>query len=240
MKYFLLLTILYTSVACSQKTQSDTDYIAHKTEAITIDGIASEETWEQAEWHTLDQRWLGEPYSEEDFSGRFKLAWDEDYLYLMAEIVDDSLVNIYEGTETYWDDDILEIFVDEDRSKGNHQYNHNAFAYHVDIDYNVFDIDTDSSEHFFNDHVDAQFTRNGDTYTWEAAVKIFDDTFEREKENTPVKLNSGKIMGFALAYCDNDTSARRENFIGSEVVEGNDKNRGWIDAGIFGSLKLVE
>jgi len=47
-------------------------------------------------------------------------------------------------------------------------------------------------------------------------------------------------MGFAVAYCDNDNSQIRENFIGSEVIEGEDKNRGWIDAGIFGSLQLVE
>jgi hypothetical protein len=47
-------------------------------------------------------------------------------------------------------------------------------------------------------------------------------------------------MGFALAYCDNDTSKERENFIGSVAVAGEDKNRGWIDAGIFGTIVLKE
>jgi len=51
-------------------------------------------------------------------------------------------------------------------------------------------------------------------------------------------LKSGKKMGFALAYCDNDHSTERENFIGSTIVEGEDKNKGWIDAGIFGLLRL--
>ena len=46
-------------------------------------------------------------------------------------------------------------------------------------------------------------------------------------------------MGFAIAYCDNDHSVEREHFIGSEVVEGTDKNRGWIDADIFGKIKLT-
>ena len=46
-------------------------------------------------------------------------------------------------------------------------------------------------------------------------------------------------MGFALAYCDNDNSKERENFIGSVYVDGEDKNRGWIDANIFGTLKLI-
>ena len=45
-------------------------------------------------------------------------------------------------------------------------------------------------------------------------------------------------MGFSLAYCDNDHSPERENFMGSVRVDGEDKNRSWIDAGIFGLLTL--
>jgi hypothetical protein len=32
----------------------------------------------------------------------------------------------------------------------------------------------------------------------------------------------------------------RENFIGSESAPGENKDRGWMDAGLFGSLVLVE
>jgi len=67
---------------------------------------------------------------------------------------------------------------------------------------------------------------------------LFADTYKDGEKNTPVKLKSGKKIGFALAYCDNDHSERRENFIGSIPVAGDDKNRGWIDAGIFGELIL--
>ena len=35
-----------------------------------------------------------------------------------------------------------------------------------------------------------------------------------------------------VAYCDNDNSPEREHFIGSNKIEGEDKNRGWIDAGV--------
>ncbi|MBW2998850.1 CBM9 family sugar-binding protein, partial [Candidatus Woesearchaeota archaeon] len=49
-----------------------------------------------------------------------------------------------------------------------------------------------------------------------------------------------KKIGFAIAYCDNDTSEHRENFIGSVFVDGNDKDRGWKDAGIFGTIELKE
>ena len=52
------------------------------------------------------------------------------------------------------------------------------------------------------------------------------------------RLFNYKKIGFAIAYCDNDTSENRENFFGSVVVDGNDKNRGWIDATIFGTIIL--
>lgn len=41
-----------------------------------------------------------------------------------------------------------------------------------------------------------------------------------------------------LAYGDNDHSPERENFIGNVRIDGTDKNRGWIDAGVFGLLEL--
>ena len=47
-------------------------------------------------------------------------------------------------------------------------------------------------------------------------------------------------MGLMVAYCDNDGSELRENFVGSEFVPGEGKDRGWIDAGLFGALTLVE
>ena len=58
--------------------------------------------------------------------------------------------------------------------------------------------------------------------------------------NKPVTLAAGKTMGLMLAYCDNDGSEIRENFIGSESVPSGPKDRGWIDAGLFGALTLVE
>ena len=45
-----------------------------------------------------------------DFSGRYKLRWNKDALYLLAEIQDDHLSDTYANPlERYWDDDCLEI-----------------------------------------------------------------------------------------------------------------------------------
>ena len=44
-----------------------------------------------------------------------------------------------------------------------------------------------------------------------------------------------------LSYCDNDGSPSRESFIGSHPIEpvDGDKNRGYIDASVFGELTLI-
>jgi hypothetical protein len=48
-----------------------------------------------------------------------------------------------------------------------------------------------------------------------------------------------KKIGFMLAYCDNDTSVERENFIGSIPIAGPEKNVGWINASVFGKYVLM-
>ncbi|MDH3352638.1 MAG: CBM9 family sugar-binding protein, partial [Gammaproteobacteria bacterium] len=73
------------------------------------------------------------------------------------------------------------------------------------------------------------------------AIDIYSDEYtDGSKDNSPVKLSAGKVMGLMVAYCDNDGSELRENFIGSESVPVGPKDRGWIDAGLFGALVLIE
>lgn len=205
-----------------------------------IDGNGSDAAWQQSEWLPLDQVWIGKPPTAQDYAGRYKLAWDENNLYVLAEITDDTLVDTHpDGLDKYWDDDCLEIFLDEDASGGNHQYSFNAFAYHIALDGKVVDIAPDSAFTYFNDHCTTRRVTKGNLSTWEVAVKVFDgNNYIIGGDNIPKMLKAGKKMGFALAYCDNDHSPERENFIGSVPVAGEDKNRGWIDAGIFGLLEL--
>ena len=206
-----------------------------------LNGIGNDYCWNEATWHPIDQLWIGEAYTPDDFTGRYKMAWSEDKLYILAEITDDVLKDIRpDGLDEYWDDDCLEVFIDEDHSGGNHQYNYNAFAYHISLDYKVVDIGMDSLPHYYNDHIKSARVTKGNTYIWELAMTIYDDTYRRDEKNTPVTLSAGKEIGFAIAYCDNDKNYRRENFIGSVYVPGEDKNQGWIDAGIFGTVRLVE
>ena len=207
-----------------------------------VDGIANDAVWELSPWRELNHRWLGPEYSEDDFQGRFKVAWTEDKVYILVELADDILIDSHRNPLVqYWDDDCLEIFLDEDFSGGNHQFNHNAFAYHVSLDNQAIDIGTDERPHNYSHHVESRWQQQGSKITWELAIDVYKDNYmDGSTSNVPVNLAAGKIMGLMLAYCDNDGSEIRENFIGSESVPTGPKDRGWIDAGLFGALKLVE
>ncbi len=195
--------------------------------------------WEQAEWATIAHEWLEEPatLSEGDFSGRFKALWTEDKLYLLVETEDDQLVDdTTDPLKDYWEDDLLEVFIDEDHSGGDHKKNHNAFAYHIAAkDGRVVDWGKEGKPLFFDDHMEVAIGRRGNTLVWELALDIYGDQFEYDLNNDKKKLQTGKVMGFSIAYCDDDGNGR-ENFIGT-VPNGLDS---WMNANVFGKIELTE
>ena len=220
-----------------------TEYLAPRAAvAPVVDGVADEAIWEQARWQDIAHRWLGPEYSTDDFQGRYKVVWTEDKIYILGEFVDDILIDTHrDPLVQYWDDDTWEIFLDEDFSGGEHQFNHNAFAYHMSLDNQAIDIGTDEKPHDYSHHVESRWKQQGDKIVWELAIDVYSSAYvDGSDNNTPITLSAGKVMGLMLAYCDNDGSELRENFIGSESVPAGPKDRGWIDAGLFGSLVLVE
>ena len=237
---------LAPAIAAAKRSTHDpgrSEYRAPKAKhAPTVDGVADEAIWKRARWQELTHRWLGPEYSAEDFQGRFKVVWTAERIYILGEIVDDILFDSHrDPLVQYWDDDCLEIFLDEDYSGGNHQYNHNAFAYHMSLDNQAIDIGVDKLPHSYSHHVESRWQQHGNRVVWELAIDVYtDDYVDGSDKNVPVKLSAGKVMGLMIAWCDNDGSELRENFIGSESAPGEKKDRGWIDAGLFGSVLLVD
>lgn len=222
------------------------EFVALKAEtAPTIDGIANEECWEKATWYAIDKVWIpfGADVPAEDFTGKFKVVWTENRLYILAEIVDDVLSDDHvDPVDNYWNDDCLEVFLDEDASGGDHQYNYNAFAYHISKDFDIVDNSEARRSETFNDHVTGALTNNGNTYTWEVEIIVYDDSFVKGGSNTPVTLYDGKMLGMSVAYCDNDDAPTndRENFFGSTTIPEENYNDHWINASWFSSLELVD
>jgi len=210
--------------------------------APVIDGLADDVAWQRAGWREIDQRWLGPDYDDADFQGRFKVVWTPERIHILAEIVDDILFDRHrDPLVQYWDDDCLEIFLDADFSGGDHQYNHNAFAYHASLDNQAIDIGTDKAARSYSHHVQSRWKQQGNKVVWELAIDVYPDSYRDDApDNQPLRLSAGKVMGLMVAYCDNDGSELRENFIGSESVSSGKTDRGWIDANIFGKLVLDE
>ena len=207
-----------------------------------VDGIADEADWDSAAWRDIKYKWLGPDYTPDDFEGRFKLVWTPERVYLLVEVTDDILFDSHrDPLVQYWDDDCLEVFIDEDYSGGDHQYNHNAFAYHFSLDNRAIDIGTDKQARDYSHHVESRWRQEGNRIIWEVAIDLYDDSYDdNATDNEPLTLEAGKVLGLMVAWCDNDGSELRENFIGSESVPSGPKDRGWIDAGLFGKVVLHE
>ncbi|WP_371189100.1 sugar-binding protein [Thalassotalea maritima] len=252
----LWLVLVATTTVMASHAQAKADFVAiHSLQPVVVDANDSDTVWQQATWYPLDKHMIGDVPLPEDFSGRFKLAWDADYLYLLVELQDDVLFDQHpDPLYKYWDDDALEIFIDEDASGGDHLYNYNAFAYHIALDHQAIDIGgktSDGGNEFvaLNSHINSAWQRQqrqGSPIIWEVAMEIHDDSFHHNvvsaaNARSRVTLNVGKQLGFMLAYCDNDGSKEREHFLGStEITPVNgDKNLGYKTADVFGKLLLV-
>jgi hypothetical protein len=277
--------------------RTDTLFIPETKILPVIDGTLADDAWQLTDWNSIDQIWM--PYNndpanlgqesglklwegEHDFSGRYKTVWssESNLLYFIVEITDDVFTDGYVYNENpnsggnYPNYDILEIFIDEDRSGGLHVFDgtgnvasswgtnaENAFSYHLAADapedgniqteFHALDIAgtnwgypnqkvADYADHF----PEFALRKDGNTYIWEFSLKVHDDSYNHEsQESSVVTLNSGKIFGLTLAYCDNDdpmeSPLRRDHFFGSVEVPLHAHNEHWKQADWFGVAKLT-
>lgn len=246
-RYLLLLSILSVfSISSFSQTQKDTIFAVEAVTPVVIDGAATDDCWSKTDWKPINQVWI--PYNAKvaasDFTGKYKLAWDANYLYLLVEVVDDVLSDDHVNPlQNWWDDDCVEVFIDENRSKGYHEKGvnaNNAFAYHVSTKYDAIDEDANGNGINYKNNIKVRMdTIAPHTYLWEIAVKIYDASFTlANPEASRVKLTAKKLMGFSVAYCDNDLGTTRENFIGSMYMTSDHANDNYITADYFGSLLL--
>ena len=219
------------------------DFKAFKTpSAVKIDGCSTDAIWADLDWYGMNYVWMGEAVDSTDYQGKFKLAWDREFLYILVSIVDEHLQpTLADGKENYWKGDYVEVFIDEDQSGGNHQYNHQAFAYHVSTEGHAIDKSSTEETVFFDDHVQVERSQGGNHYLWEMAIKLYDKEFDENSENnTPVTITAGKRIGFSMAYGDNDGKQSRENFMGSRKTHGTNNDEGYVNADVFGSITFEE
>ena len=237
--------------------QDDTIQVQPAISIPNFDGYATDEIWnsEGVNWQPIDQVWMpwkGTVPTADDFTGRFKLVWHEpeNLLFFFVEITDDIFVDGYNfatnGPFGYPNYDVVEIFLDENRSKGPHVFDNgtenaqNAFSYHITLNApddgkttSVFTVEDLDGRDWGNSWVvnyakhfpDFIMRKEGNNYYYEFSLKVFNDTYPTQQKNgttstdiekSRVVLAPEKIMGFTMAYCDNDANdGKRDHFFGS-------------------------
>ncbi len=221
---------------------ADNHYLSPKASvAPVIDGNI-DDSWNAANWMAMTVAWTGfenltAPSSSADFSGKYKAMWTEDHLYLLLDITDD----IINTSGQYWEQDTVEIFLDEDQSGGQHNQSHNAFAYH--INHNLDVVDNGGDPAMISSHISSAINTQGTRHIWEIQIEIYSEHngyVLSEQEAARVTLTAGKIMGFTPSYIDNDGHGTREHFMSSVNSSGHQSNQGYLNADSFGSIELIE
>ena len=257
-------------VKIRDKEEVPVEIIAEECDPPVVDGEGNDLCWYTQDWTYIDQTWMpyGEQIGNSDFSGAFKVVWsaEDSLLYVLAETIDDSYIDTTIAPDSaYYKYDILEVFIDEDQSGGEHIFDaggdnaENAFSYHITINIpndgetetqkKVSDIDGIDWGNMripnYEDHFpDFAVKREGNKLIWEFSLKVYDDTYEQldpDHENAWAQLDSGKAIGFSVAYCDADDDVGRDNFFGSDwgPDNGGEFNDHWMNADGYGTLILT-
>jgi len=88
----------------------------------TIDGI-EDNSWEFLLADTLKHNIHGTPASENDLSTIYKAKWDNQSLYVLVDVKDDTL--IHDSGNQPWEDDAVEIYIDGNNDKDGSYDSHN-------------------------------------------------------------------------------------------------------------------
>ncbi len=127
--FILILSLLSTQVfaqlsdsALAPLLQAPRAYSAMKTnQEMVIDGKDSESAWSKAPWSETFVDIEGKPGQEDPYKTRYKLLWDDSYIYVYVKMVEtDIWAKLKEHDQVIFQDNALEIFMDPDGDA--HQY----------------------------------------------------------------------------------------------------------------------
>jgi len=153
------------------------------------------------------------PESAEDCSGWFKLAWNEDALYLFVHVVDDTLVS----HENSWRADCVEIFIDGGNEKAG-SLDANDVQWRWVAGEDTLALCYASGDNLRPAEYYLEWTKNSDGYDMELEVPVAG--LEKLGASMAIAMAAGTEIGFDLQVTDNDSAA------------GNDEAfRWWADGG---------
>jgi ABC-type glycerol-3-phosphate transport system substrate-binding protein len=177
-----------------------------------IDGDI-DDIWKDAQEIVTDQ----EKGAEDIATAKVKLLYDEDTLYILAQVSDSNIMN---SNENPWECDSIEIFIDENKAQGN-SYDENTIQLRVGADGKV----TGGGPAF--DGREAEIT---------SAVKKVDGGYivEIAYKFKGVKAKSGSSMGFNVSVNDQEEVGSRKG----TAVWNPDGGSSWQNPSKFGIVNF--
>jgi hypothetical protein len=238
---FMSILIDYNLFALilNNNSQDDTVYINDVSIPPVIDGNGTDACWQSSSWQPINQVWIpwGTTVDSLDYYGRYKVVWSsaQNLLYFLVEINDDTVSDGYIPGETsaIYNFDMIEVFMDENKSGDYHVFDgkandetslginaENAFGYHIfaeipnsgeiSSEFRVEDLAGTDWAHVINAVYNAHFPeftirREANVITREFSLIVYNDTYsESNIEGSRVTLSKNKIMGLSLAFNDDD------------------------------------
>lgn len=80
-----------------------------------IDGVY-DDIWETTYAYPVKQVVLGDSVPMDDLSAEFRILYDHAYLYVLVKVYDDQ--SQVDSGDTWWEDDVVELYLDGDLSRG--------------------------------------------------------------------------------------------------------------------------
>ncbi len=184
-----------------------------------IDGI-EDDVWSVADRNKLTNVVYSPLSSPNDLSADYKIMWDANNLYLLADVTDDVLKN---DADEAWENDAVEVFIDADNSKAA-SYGQNDYQY-------VFVWDKTSPriqevKHQHTEGVQFAFSTTGTGYR--AEIKFPWSTLG-------TKPHTGSKIGLDVHVVDNDKGGKRDR----KLIWHGAQDNAWENPRAFGNAELA-
>jgi len=187
-----------------------------------IDG-EEDDIWADAMPYKVANVMYPPPPSPNDLEAEYRAMWDENNLYMLIDVTDDSLKNDSSPDE-WWYDDSAEVYIDADNSKSV-QYDDDDAQYHFDWDKTNPTMDT-HQQHGRKENIEFAMVTTEKGYRTE--IKFPWSTLGR-------KPFTGATIGLDVHVNDDDDGGERDSKIG-----WNDKrDNAWSNPQAFGNAELA-
>ena len=187
---------------------------------IVPDGKLNETSWQKAPWSSYFVDIEGEQKSAPSFQTRFKMLWDDEHLYIGAELEENNIwANITGHDQIVFHDNDFEIFIDPEGDGRNY------FEIEINVLKTVFDlvmpkpyrdwgkafVDWDAKNMIIGIDIDGTINKPGDIdKKWTVEFAIPFDAFDFN--GTPAQPVSGTIWRMNFSRVEWNTEIKRDQY----------------------------